>query len=303
MVRTYSGDANLCGNITSIKVSWMVTQAKKAYSDVDLIKRCAKVIVEEIADGKETKLIRKIDDIPLSADTATHRISSCIFNVNEQIYYDPAGSDAIAIAVDESTDVRNIEQCCIFVRFIDNNFRVTEDILHHYPLTGQTRGQDICNCVMETLHKFNISIEKIYSLITDGAPSMIGRTAGFTTLFKMHDETRNNFLSYHCIIHQENLVDLHAEMFDEVMKDIVDIINFIRAYALNHRQYRKLLNEYDTHYHELVYHSQVRWLSKGSVLDHFSHLFEPIKTYLTEHSVLTNKISNILNNFEDPRCP
>ena len=129
MVRTYSGDANICGNIASMKVSWMVVQAKKAYSDVDLIKRCAKVIVEEIADGKETKLIRKIDDIPLSADTATRRISSCIFNVNEQISYDAAGSDAIAIAVDESTDVRDIAQCCIFVRFIDNNFRVTEDIL------------------------------------------------------------------------------------------------------------------------------------------------------------------------------
>ena len=57
----------------------MVTQAKKAYSDVDLIKRCAKVIVEEIADGKETKLVRKIDDIPLSADTATRRIPIVYF--------------------------------------------------------------------------------------------------------------------------------------------------------------------------------------------------------------------------------
>ena len=68
---------------------------------------------------------------------------------------------------------------------------------------------------------------------------------------------------------------------------------------MNHHQFRELLNEYDTHYHELVYHFQVRWLSKGSVLDHFFHLFEPIKTYLTERSVLPNKISNILNNFED----
>ena len=43
----------------------------------------------------------------------------------------------------------------------------------------------------------------------------------------------------------------------------------------------------------------MRWLSKGSVLDHFFHLFEPIKTYLTDRSVLPNKISNILNNLED----
>ena len=119
------------------------------------------------------------------------------------------------------------------------------------------------------------------------------------TLFKKHDETRNNVLSYHCIIHQENLASLHTEMFEEVMKDIVDIINFIRSHALNHRQFRELLNDYDAHYNELVYHSQVRWLSKGAVIDHFFHLIEPIKIYLCERNALPNKISNILQKFDN----
>ena len=35
----------------------MLAQAKKAYSDVDSIKKCAKSIVEGTANGNETKLI------------------------------------------------------------------------------------------------------------------------------------------------------------------------------------------------------------------------------------------------------
>ena len=80
MMSTYNGDSILRATTASMKISWMVAQAQKAYSDVDLIKKCARVTVEEIADDKETKLISKIDTIPLSADTATRRISSCIVN-------------------------------------------------------------------------------------------------------------------------------------------------------------------------------------------------------------------------------
>ncbi|KAI6652428.1 General transcription factor II-I repeat domain-containing protein 2-like [Oopsacas minuta] len=183
MMKTINGASILRATITSVKISLvkiaqMEAQAKKAYSDVDLIMKCARVIVEEITDDKETKLI------------------------------------------------------------------------------SQTRGQDIFNCVMETLHNFNMPVQKICTLTTDGAPLMTGKTR-LSTLFKEHGEIRNNVLTYHCIIHQENLASLHTEMFEEVMKDIVNNINFNRSHPLNHRQFRELLNDYDVHYIELVYHSRV----------------------------------------------
>ena len=65
MNKTCNCDSNLRLNIASMKVPRMVAQAKKAYSDVDSIKKCATVIVEETAVGNETKLISKIDNIPL----------------------------------------------------------------------------------------------------------------------------------------------------------------------------------------------------------------------------------------------
>ena len=119
---------------------------------MDWIKKCDKVIVGEIANDSETRLICNINNIPLAA--YKHTVYHIIFDNMNFLHVD--NYDSIAIDVDES-DIRVIAQCSIFVRFIDSNFKVIEDILLLYPV--QTRGQDIFN--YERLHKFHIPIIKI----------------------------------------------------------------------------------------------------------------------------------------------
>lgn len=211
------------------------------------------------------------------------------------------GSDFIGIAVDETTDVRDVAQCAIFIRFVDNDFNVTEELLELVPLLNQTRGQDVFDAVLSSLKKFNVPLMSIHSLTTDGASAMVGKNVGFTTLFKCNDETRDDILSYHCIIHQENLAALRTEMYSDVMDDIIELVKFIHTNALNHRKFRELLEEYDTEYHELVRHSNVRWLSRGKVLDHFYHLILPIKDFLTERQSLPASIQEILPRLSDKK--
>lgn len=67
----------------------------------------------------------------------------------------------------------------------------------------------------------------------------------------------------HCIIHQESLVSkLRNNEFQNVI--VVHVVNYIVSRALNHRQFRQLIEE--TEYSDLVMHSEVRWLSHGKVL-------------------------------------
>ena len=140
------------------------------------------------------------------------------------------------------------------------------------PLEGQTRGIDIYKLTMDTLDKYECPFGKIYSVATDGARSMTGNRIGFATLFKNDTRTRNDLLTYHCIIHQGNLAALHSAFLMEVMKDVITIVNYIKSHALCHRQFQAILKEYDANYGELVYYSEVRWLSKGAVLGNFSPL-------------------------------
>ena len=58
---------------------------------------------------------------------------------------------------------------------------------------------------------------------------------------------------------------------DHVMCVVIGTVNFIRARGLNHRQFNAFLLENDIH-HGLPCHTDVRWLSRGTVLKHFYKL-------------------------------
>ena len=62
------------------------------------------------------------------------------------------------------------------------------------------------------------------------------------------------------------------------------IFGFIRANPLNHRQFKTLLEEYESNYGDLVLHTDVRWLSKGKILARFWDLIEEVKIFLTVKS-------------------
>ena len=48
----------------------------------------------------------------------------------------------------------------------------------------------------------------------------------------------------HCIIHQESLC-AKALGFNDVMDAVISAVTFIRARALNHRQFNQLIEEID----------------------------------------------------------
>lgn len=78
------------------------------------------------------------------------------------------------------------------------------------------------------------------------------------------------------------------------MKIVVSCVNFIRAHALNHRQFQEFLSELNVDYEDVLYHTEVRWLSRGRVLKRFYELLPQITTFL----VSKNKEVPELNNAE-----
>lgn len=63
-----------------------------------------------------------------------------------------------------------------------------------------------------------------------------------------------------CIIHQEALCARAAQL-----GDVGKTINLIRSRVLNHREFWAFLMKIDSQYGDIIYHSDVRWLSCGTV--------------------------------------
>lgn len=180
-----------------------------------------------------------------------------------------------SIAEDESTDITDVAQLCVGVRFPkENSFR--GEMLSLLPLHGQTRGEDILKDLSACFEEKHLSWSTLASVCTDGAPSMRGKEKGLVGLMNKREE-----ISFHCIIHQEALVSkLRNNEFKEVMQRVVNVVNDIVSRPLNHRQFRQLIEDYDTEYNDLVTHSEVRWLSCGKVLERFLSLLPEICAFL-----------------------
>jgi len=63
------------------------------------------------------------------------------------------------------------------------------------------------------------------------------------------------------------------------MDVVVKIINTIKARALNHRLFRERLEANDSDVKELLYHTEVRFLSRGKSLTRFIKLRNEVKFF------------------------
>ncbi|RXN38641.1 general transcription factor II-I repeat domain-containing 2-like protein [Labeo rohita] len=64
------------------------------------------------------------------------------------------------------------------------------------------------------------------------------------------------------------------------MTTVVSTINFIKSRGLNSRQFKELLSDLESEYGDLVYHCEVRWLSRADMLERFYKLREEVKQFM-----------------------
>ena len=73
--------------------------------------------------------------------------------------------------------------------------------------------------------------------------------------------------------------------WDNVMKTVMEIVNYIRTHALHHRQFKNLIAELDQGLPgDLPLHCTVRWLSKSQVLSCFFQLLDAVKLFMKENN-------------------
>ena len=73
-----------------------------------------------------------------------------------------------------------------------------------------------------------------------------------------------------------------AAQLKDVLQDAVKIINFNKIHALNNRLLSNLCKDTDSHYTNLLFHAEVRWISRGKSFRRLLLLKGEIEIFLTE---------------------
>ena len=161
------------------------------------------------------------------------------------------------------------------------------------PLLATTKAVDVYNLVDDFCKKNGLNwTQRIGWLTTDGAPAMLGKRSGFGALIK---KEAPSLVVVHCHLHRHALAaqTLPSRLL-EALNFAVKAVNFIRAQALNHRLFKILCQELGSEHDVLLYHTDVRWLSRGRVLTRVMELRNEIATFLRE------KKNKLVDHFDEP---
>ena len=181
------------------------------------------------------------------------------------------------IDVDESTDMTDTAQLAVFIRGVDDNFNIYEEMAGIYTMKGTKKGCDIFESLLVVLNRFNLKFANMSGVITDGAPGMVSKHEGLVALIKKGCITRHNALPLYNTTARFISKFLN---FEEVMKIVIKVVNFIKSRGLNHREFQNFLSETYSQHEDVVYYSDVRWLSRGKMLESFFDLKETIQSFM-----------------------
>jgi hypothetical protein len=271
--------SNESGVRASLRVAEILAKSGRPFTDSELVKQCALVMAEEVCPEQK----KKFDDICLSARTCTRRTEDLDNNLCEQLQEKARIFEWFSLATDESDDVSDTAQLLIFVRGIDENFNVFEELLQLCSLKGTTTGEDLFRHLEQALVSMQLPWEKLVSVTTDGGRNMSGQNKGLVGRIKtkLAEIGCDMPLFFHCIVHQEALC-CKVLAWKEVMDIVISTVNYIRKNGLTHRQFQQFLSDMEADHRDVLYYSEVRWLSGGAVLKRFFDLRKEINTFLIE---------------------
>lgn len=264
--------------LASYRVAFRVAKAGKSHTIAENLILPAALDIAEIMFGKQE--VEKLKSIPLSDNTIQRRISNMATDVRDQVIEKIKKSSFVSLQFDESTDIASCAQFVAFVRFESNEI-IMEEILFCKALPKNTTGQCLHDMFLEATQDMNIDwAQKCIAICSDGAKAMTGAKSGFIARLK---EQMPNACWMHCFLHRQALAAKSLpQEYSQVLNIIINIVNSIKGKALQTRLFRIICEDMGTLHRNLLYHTEVRWLSKGKVLTRVMELRAELLVYLQQ---------------------
>lgn len=262
----------------SYRISYRIAKCGKNHTIAEnLISPCIKDAVRCML-GEEH--VRKMNSIPLSNNTINRRIQDISEEIEATVIDRIKDSKFFAIQVDESTDVASFAILLVIARYLKDN-EVEENLLLCHALLERTTGEDIFNAIDCYFKAKGISWSNCCGLCTDGGKSVAGFYSGLRGRVM---KVAPNVTWSHCCIHRQNLASKHLPgELKLVLDDAVKIVNFIKSRSTNSRLFKALCEEMMSHHSALLFHTEVRWLSRGKVLTRLFELRYEVQLFFEAH--------------------
>ncbi|KAF7252395.1 Serine/threonine-protein kinase 24 [Varanus komodoensis] len=246
---TRARESNENAKKASYKVATLIAKHCKPFTEGE---DCVMKMVEKSCPEKKQEFVSAC----LACNTVVQRIEDVSSDIKRQLEAKGVEFDFFLLACDKSMDASDTAQLLIFLRGVDNDLNVSEELLDLQSLKDQTRGTDLFVSVCSAVDDMKLLWNKVTGIITDGTPAMAGERSGLSTLVcNKVSEEGGKAIKLHCIIHQQVLCAKHLK-YDHVMKPVMKAINYICCKALCHCRFQQFLLNIQAEYGDVVYHNE-----------------------------------------------
>ena len=148
-------------------------------------------------------------------------------------------SPVFALQLDESTDISNLSQLLVYVRYVADE-RINEEFLFCQPLETTSKAVDVFQMLIDFFDKAELSWSKLVGVqCTDGAPAMIDANSGLISLVKQKNPAIQGI---HCMIHKAALVSKTIpKRLHEHISVVIKVVNYVKSSATQHSTLQQAL--------------------------------------------------------------
>ena len=125
--------------LSSYIVSQKIAEKCKPFSDGEFVKDCMVACAMKLCPKEK----QKFEDVSLSRQTVTRRIVDMADDSREQLKIVSKKFEYFSLALDESTDISDTSQLLIFVRGVNADFEITEELVEMRSIMSTTTGGEI----------------------------------------------------------------------------------------------------------------------------------------------------------------
>ncbi|KAM3877134.1 uncharacterized protein ACN63O_013827 [Diretmus argenteus] len=177
---------------------------------------------------KDAELTNITRTIPQNARYTSPRMQNEIIElmsivVTEEIVRQ-VGDSWYTIKVDGTRDPTGQENISVVVRYVDENYGVSERLLVMYT-SEKGDAETLTDVIIYELKKAGLSPNKILSQVYDGASLMSGRHGGVQKLLQKKLDRDIPYI--HCFNHQLHLVVIHAMSCEAAVEDFFSVCNML----------------------------------------------------------------------------
>ena len=158
----------------SFLLAFKIPKASKPFSDGEFIKQCMVETAGILCPDTQSKY----EQISLSRRTVTQHVEQIDEHLASELKGRAESFAYYSLALNESNDIKDTAQLLIFIRGINDNFEITEELLAMESLKGQIRGEDLFIKLSGVIDKFKLPWSKLVNVTTDGSSNLTEKNFG-----------------------------------------------------------------------------------------------------------------------------